>query len=118
MSETERGNMDKISILALEYNSLRSDINSRMSSIFQVCAIYVAVLSFKQLFEKNAIVIVISSVFAIGLYFLCNDIYKAGKRVQRLEADINRRANEKLLMWESELGGLTRGYWRPRRTRL
>jgi hypothetical protein len=35
----------------------------------------------------------------------------AATRVRELEAELNRRAVEKLILWESERGGLNAGYW-------
>ena len=85
------------------------------ASIFQLSAVFVAVaaLMFQQ--SSGVRVIVITGLalvaFFIGLGLLWHDIVKAGKRVQQLEAEINRRASEKLLVWETDLGGLSHGYW-------
>lgn len=115
MSEMQIGDKEKISILALEYSSLRSDINARMSSMFQLSAVVVAVVAL-MLHQSSGTRVVIISAFAlfaffIGLGLLWHDMVKAGRRVQQLEAEINRRASEKLLIWETELGGISHGYW-------
>jgi hypothetical protein len=39
------------------------------------------------------------------------DIMNAAKRVRELEIEINKRAGEKLLLWETERGGLNPSYW-------
>jgi ABC-type transport system involved in Fe-S cluster assembly fused permease/ATPase subunit len=115
MSEIQIGDKEKISILAMEYSSLRSDVNARMSSMFQLSAVFfgVAALMFQQSFGVRVVVITALALvaFLIGLGLLWHDIVKAGRRVQQLEAEINRRASEKLLVWETELGGLSHGYW-------
>ena len=115
MSESQIAEKEKISILALEYSSLRSDINARMSSMFQLSAVFVAIAALTfQLSSGVRLVVIASSAFIaflIGLGLLWHDIVKAGRRVQQLEVEINRRASEKLLIWESELGGLSHGYW-------
>ena len=113
LSESHIAEKEKISILALEYSSLRSDINARMSSMFQLSAVFVAIAALTfQLSSGVRLVVIASSAFLIGLGLLWHDIVKAGRRVQQLEVEINRRASEKLLIWESELGGLSHGYWR------
>jgi len=114
MVDHELGEKEIISILALEYNSLRSHINARMSSIAQILAFAVSAAALVSKLQSNgntaaAIVVVLG---ALGVALLSRDVAKAGKQVQHLEAEINRRANEKLLVWESELGGLTRNYYR------
>lgn len=114
MVKIQIGDKEKVSILALEYSSLRSGINARMSNMFQLSAVFVgvAVLMFRQSFGVRAVVITALVVaFFIGLGLLWHDILKAGRRVQQLETEINRRASEKLLVWETELGGLSHGYW-------
>jgi len=116
VSQNELGSKEKISILAMEYGSLRSDINARMSSMFQLSAIFVAIdaLVLKPPSDTHMAKIAAAALFLalVGLGLLWHDMVKAGRRVQCLEAEINRRANEKLLIWETELGGLSRGYWR------
>ncbi|HXH94614.1 MAG TPA: hypothetical protein VNN25_23765 [Thermoanaerobaculia bacterium] len=116
MSEPQLGDKETIDILALEYNSLRGHINARMSSMFQLAAVFVAsaALLFRQSIETPVLVTegIVLVAFGIGLWLLWHDMVKAGRRVQQLETEINRRANEKLLIWESELGGISHGYWR------
>lgn len=116
MSDPQIGEKEKITILTLEYNSLRSHINARVTSMFQLGAVFIALatLLLKQASDTNSFLIMsllIASAI-IGLFILWHDMANAGRRVQQLETEINRRAKEKLLIWENELGGLTKGYWR------
>ncbi len=116
MSEHVLSEKEKISILALEYSSLRGDINARMSSMFQLSAIFVTIVALVvKLPDNGNVITIIAGAFGlllVGLGLLWHDIVKVGKRVQSIEKEINQRAKEKLLIWESELGGLSRGYWR------
>lgn len=99
---------EKISILAMEYGSLRGHINARISSIVQLIAVSVAIAAlFPRPFAAHIIIIEVIIVLVLSVFvLLVLDIIEAGKQVQRLEAKINLCANEKLLIWETELGGL------------
>ena len=99
---------EKISILAMEYGSLRGHINARISSVVQLIAVSVAIAAlFPRSFAAHIIIIVVIIVLVLSVFaLLVQDIIKAGKQVQFLEAKINLCANEKLLIWETELGGL------------
>jgi ABC-type multidrug transport system fused ATPase/permease subunit len=116
MSDVEIGVKERISILTTEYNSLRSDINARMSSMFQLSAFFVAVTALLFQNSSGQRIFVIGGLallaYLVGLVLLFHDMVQAGRRVQQLEAEINKRASEKLLVWETELGGISHGYWR------
>jgi len=115
MSEDQLGPKEKIAILALEYTSLRSEINVRMSSIYQVVAVFAAVSAWMLQQPLGWHLLLAGCMATIGfatcIWFLARDSIKAAIRVQELEFEINKRAGEKLLIWESELGGLPHGYW-------
>lgn len=122
MEEIEIGRKERITILGLEYSSLRGDINSRLSTVGQISAVYVALLALMfNAFSGTHFAIfaaLISIAWVIALLVLRHDIVKVGTRVQQLEYEINRRASEKLLVWENEMGGISGRYWsrihRPR----
>ena len=111
---SEIGEKEKIAILALEYTSLRTEINSRISSSYQVAAIFSAVTVWAAQQPWNDQLIAAGAIAGVGfslcVWFLLRDSMKATFRVQDLEKEINRRAGEKLLIWENELGGLPHGY--------
>jgi hypothetical protein len=117
MAETGIGEREKIQILLSEYSSLRSEINSGISSSYQVVSIGTFLMAW--LLQQQEIgprfwigvcIIVVGASYCGRL--LAYDVVNAATRVQELESEINRRAGEKLLLWENERGGLNLSYWR------
>jgi hypothetical protein len=53
--------------------------------------------------------VVVGTLYCVRL--ITYDVMNAATRVRELEAELNRRAGEKLILWESERGGLNAGYW-------
>ena len=96
---------EKISILAMEYGSLRGHINARISSIVQLIAVSVAIAAlFPRPFAAHIIIIEVIIVLVLSVFvLLVLDIIEAGKQVQCLEAKINLCANEKLLIGKRSL---------------
>ena len=113
MNESQIGEKEKITILGWEYSSLRSEINVRNASIYQVAAVFAAVMAWmlQQNFGPRAFIAAFLAIAGFGtcVWFLARDSIKASMRVQDLEDEINRRASEKLLIWENELGGYHHG---------
>jgi hypothetical protein len=114
MAEEQLGQKEKIAILALEYNTLRAEIIARTTSIYTVVSVIGAVAIWALHEPMNDKVYWGGGAAAVGFaacgWFLARDIIKATMRVQDLESEINKRAGAKLLIWESELGGLPHGY--------
>ena len=112
MEETE-----KVRILLAEYSALRSEIIGRISNIYQVVGFGAVILAWilQQQFASHKFW-EFTAVLAAGIMlcgrFLLFDIRRSAMRVRELEGEINRRAGEKLLVWESERGGLNASYWR------
>jgi hypothetical protein len=111
---------DRIQILLTEYTSLRSELNARYSSGFVAIGwvTIAAVWLLGQLTQPK-----LGCAFWIGLVILLVgalwslraivfDVFNAARRVQEIEREVNDRAGERLLMWETERGGLTAHYWR------
>lgn len=114
--EEEIGQREKLQILLAEYTSLRSEINSRISSTYSAVAVLILLIVF--VLQQN-----VGFKFYIGLFIavvgtgicgriLAYDTFSAARRVQEIEAEVNRRAKEKLLIWETERGGLNAVRWR------
>jgi hypothetical protein len=110
------GQKEKIQILLAEYASLRSEINARISSGYTVTGIGTALVVF-------VIQQPIGAAFWIGLFMVIvgvmycarmvgYDATNAAKRVREIELDVNKRVGEKLLVWETERGGLNASYWK------
>jgi hypothetical protein len=113
---SEIGQKEKIQILLAEYASLRSEINARISSSYTVTGIGTALVIF-------VIQQPLGPAFWIGLFMIvvgvmyCGrllgyDATNAARRVRQIELDINNRVGERLLVWETERGGLNASYWR------
>jgi hypothetical protein len=117
---------DKVMILLHEYDKLCQEIHNRTSSGFQLLAVgavvFVWIISQQRLDGHLWSVIVVSAIIlSCGTWMVFRDIKKAATRLRELEKDINRRAGEELLVWETRWGGDVtgdvRGHYRTRRTR-
>jgi hypothetical protein len=99
----------KIEILLHEYDTLREEIMSRYSAQFQAIGVFGAVfvgLLAAIATGMNAHVgyslIVLSFFIFLALFVWAdNDITRAATRLIELEKEINGRAEERLLVWES-----------------
>lgn len=112
----EIGPKEKIQILLAEYAALRAETNARISSAYTVTGIGTALIVF-------VIQQPLGPAFWVGLFMVvigvtyCGrmlgyDMTNAARRVREIELEINKRVGEKLLVWESERGGLNPGYWK------
>ena len=106
---------DKIQILLAEYASLRSELNARITSMYVVAGwttvaiIWLLQQEYTKSFWLGLTIWAIGTVYSARI--LVHDMANAGRRAREIENEINRRAEEKLLLWENELGGLTSSYW-------
>jgi hypothetical protein len=116
-TETSRSaTAQKITILLAEYSSLRAEINSRNALVFQIGA--VSAVSITWLLQQADIsskkfwvgVIILLTGTAIFGWVNIRDIWKASGRLRELEHDINSRAGEHLLIWET-LWGAAKFRW-------
>jgi hypothetical protein len=108
---------EKVRILLAEYSSLRTEIIGRITNLYQVVGFgsVLAALILQQEFQGNkfwSLFVVLIAGILISGRFLAFDMRRSAKRVRELEKEINMRSGEKLLVWESELGGLNASYWR------
>ncbi len=106
---------DRIQILLAEYASLRSEILARTSYGFQLMAISSIALTWMVVQSSGSlsnlfwiVLTVIGIVFCMSIFVNIRDLKKAAHRVKELEHEINSRAGEHLLIWESLSGALTR----------
>lgn len=123
MSETENrsemlGEKEKVQILLQEYSTLRSELVANGTKTFQMAALVGALLTLTlgrpvdNRFWIAALVGVVG-LFALG-FTVVRDIKRLNRRVTELEAEINRRAGEELLVWESRWGAVATGFIFPR----
>lgn len=107
---------DRIQILLSEYSALRSEILGRTGFGFQLAAIAAAVITWllRESLQNPLwylwVVVIVGFVAAFGIAIFVNvrDLTRAANRVKELEHEINSRAGEHLLIWETLSGVLTR----------
>jgi hypothetical protein len=119
--DMEMTDMEKVQILLAEYNTLKAQIISRGATSVQVIAIGVAALAVSASLLKDnlrlGLVVFLSLLIGVGVQArLTNrDLLEEAAQVRRLEAEINSRAREKLLTWETSNGraqtGWLHGFW-------
>jgi len=110
---------EKVKILLQEYASLRSEILTRINNMYQLIAISAALViwitrqSMSVGFSVAFVAGVVAAVIVVAFFFwtISRDIAKAARRLRELEKDINCRAGETLLVWETQWGGAVVGYW-------
>lgn len=100
---------DRIQILMSEYAGLRAEINSRTGYGFQITAIAAAAATW--LLQQTytdwrpwlGLVLILG---ALKIMWSVNgrDIWRAARRIRELEREINSRAGEHLLVWETLWG--------------
>jgi Flp pilus assembly protein TadB len=97
---------DKVQVLLHEYDTLRTEGIYRNSAMFQLLA--AGALLFVFLMQQQSInfrsylsLAAFWVVIPVFSWFLGSDIYRAGKRLRELGTEINRRAGEELLVWET-----------------
>lgn len=112
---SEFGERERIQILLAEYASLRSETNSRIASMYQSggWAAVIILWFLTQAFNYRLVIGLIIGLTAIAyaIRLLSFDLVNAAHRVRELEQELNRRAGTKLMVWESERGGLNKEYW-------
>jgi hypothetical protein len=107
---------EKVRILLHEYDTLRQEIITRTTHGWQIVA--VGAVLFVWLIQAqpnfNFWVGFIAVVFAIllGVWTTFGNIAMAAKRVRGIEKQINLRAGEELLVWETRHGGGLTGFVR------
>jgi hypothetical protein len=105
----------KVQILPYEYASLRTEILNRIGHLHQLLAVGGVIFLWlaNHPIDRMFWISLVAAVVVVGIFgwTIHRDIGKAAERVRQLEADINRRAGEELLVWESHWGGEVTGNW-------
>ena len=107
---------EKIQILLAEYNTLRDEVISRVDTGYQIVAFVLAALTivvgvrFDWRMELSLLGTLSLLIWLIWL-FAMRDLACLARRVIALEAEINKRSGEELLIYESRLGGGARDFW-------
>lgn len=105
---------DKIQILLQEYNTLRAELVVNGNKTFQLLslggALFVLIIS--RPLDVRFWTALVAALVGISYFsfVVMRDIRRLAKRVRELEHDINRRADEELLIWESRWGRAVTGF--------
>jgi hypothetical protein len=103
---------EKIKILLAEYTGLRSEIVARTGHGFQVSGFAVTALSLlasQSVNWRTILVFVFIMLFLTGAGILTiRDAWRAVARTRQIEEDVNKRAGENLLVWETLWGSAPR----------
>ncbi len=113
LSITSFNETEKVGILLHEYDSLRREIHTRTANLYQVIAVAAALAVWLLGRDANIVSCAVgAAAFGAILYLYAvirHDIRKAAARVRELEQNVNRRAGEQLLDWETVHGGAEKG---------
>lgn len=109
---------DKIQILLQEYSTLRGELVANGKKTFQLLslggALFVLILS-RPIDARFWTAVVVAFIgISYFTFSVMRDIHRLAKRVRELEDDINRRAGEELLVWESRWARAVTGFILPR----
>jgi uncharacterized membrane protein YqgA involved in biofilm formation len=106
----------KVAILLSEYSSLRGELQGRYTAQFQSSAALAIVLiglitlGGNRGFSCTIIALIAGAVivYLLVLLWIDTDIAGLSREVRRIEADINNRAGETLMRWQTQraIGGL------------
>ena len=125
-SGTEFSQFQKIEILLHEYDTLRDEIGGRTRDGFNMFAItsalFVGALSLLYGKAGTVVVVIVGILGAIAFAVAARETFyriaRAAERLREIEGDVNERVGEKLLVWETQWGAATRGWfleaWRGR----
>jgi hypothetical protein len=112
---------DRIQILLSEYAALRAELVSRTGYGFQIAAVALVGItwSLQQPLSGRfwlfwVIMGIVAGCFVIAIFGNTRDITRVAHRLRDIEIEVNSRAGEHLLVWETLSGAVTRmGIWRP-----
>jgi predicted lysophospholipase L1 biosynthesis ABC-type transport system permease subunit len=115
MMMADEASKDAITVLLAEYASLRSEINARVTTGYQIYGVVVVALTWvlsrwstPSFWFFLAAVVILAAL--VGSNIL-TDMWRAVARVEQLEAEVNRRLGVSLLEWETYYGGTRSGPW-------
>src|SRR4051812_32597228 len=109
----------RIQVLLQEYTTLRAEVLSRYTAQFQAGGIAAIILlsiitlaATTKIYAFLILIVLDLGLFVVVILWIDVDIAKAARRLRRLEKQINFKAREELLKWESVygLGGIVGKY--------
>jgi hypothetical protein len=105
---------DKIQILLQEYSTLRAELISLGNKQFQIAALagVVVTLTIARPVDTRFWIAILIGLTALSCLsgLMIRDIRRVARRVIELETEINQRAGEELLAWESRWGAAVTGF--------
>jgi hypothetical protein len=105
---------DRIQILLAEYSAMRAEILARTGYGFQIAS--VALVGMTWFLQQTLtgkpwwfwlLMVLVACGFLLAIHTNTRDLKRAAKHVRRLEHEINSRAFEQLLVWETAHGMLS-----------
>jgi hypothetical protein len=110
----------KIEILLREYDALRADIANRNNNTFEVFAAAIGLVIGALVYRAWLLLGIVIILIGPALYFLWRDLRENATRLLQIEDDVNRRAGERLLRWDTQwmmlfFPCLKKGKWRTRK---
>lgn len=106
---------DRIQILLSEYAALRAEIVARTGFGFQIAAVALAGITWfmQQEIEDKPwwfwlVMSLVIICFIVAMFVNVRDLTRAAHRLKQIEHEVNSRAGEHLLVWETLGGVLTR----------
>ena len=113
-AKEQLGQAEKVRILLHEYATLRAEILARIGHMYPLGAASAALFFWLLARPFNFwlwLAFIASLIVVTYFYWLISrDIKKAARRLRELEHDINERAGETLLIWETKWGGTVTGW--------
>ena len=103
---------EKIAILLHEYDTLRNEILERHASLVAFYVILTLMVSYaitllwrdRANISGRILLVLVVAIFAIVTLVFNADTVRAAKRIRQIETEVNARAGEVLLRWETEWG--------------
>lgn len=115
LAHTELSQRDKIQILLSEYSALRSEIVGRTGFGFQIAAVLLVAITWfmqQQYGDRQwyfwTVMGFVAGGFALATFVNLRDISRLASRSREIEHEINSRAGEHLMVWETLSGVVTR----------
>jgi hypothetical protein len=106
---------DRIQILLSEYSALRAEIVGRTGFGFQIAAVLLAAITWFMQQQLNgrpwyfwAVMGFVAAGFVLATFVNLRDISRLAFRSKEIEREINSRAGEHLMVWETLSGVVTR----------
>lgn len=112
--------IEKVRILLTEWSALRAETISRMNHGYQLLSVGTAAITILIAagvatevppWLKYILLAIFVPVYAFSAWFVLRDTWKLRDRMLEIEASINDRAGEDIILWETLWGGIGTGFW-------